>query len=159
MSETRPRQFETIFLAADHAGFALKEAVKNWLTNENFIVIDAGAEALDPEDDFTDYVVPAVEAMVKDPIAGAVVFGGSGQGEAMAANRIEGARAIVYYGGDTTIVSLGREHNAANVLALGARFVTPDDAKWIIWEWLHTAPSADEKYTRRNAALDTYTFS
>jgi ribose 5-phosphate isomerase B len=156
MSEERPRQFATLYLASDHAGFAYKEAVKEWLSAENFLVIDAGAEAFDGEDDFPDFVIPAVGAMVGDRggEAGAIVFGGSGQGEAMAANRVKGARAVLYYGGNKTIPALGREHNAANVLSIGARFVTLDETKEAIWNWLHTEPLHDPKYARRNEKLD-----
>jgi len=155
MAETRPRQFETIYLAADHAGFLLKETLKEWLTGEGFIVIDGGAESFDGEDDFPDYVIPTTLAMTDVDGSAAIVCGGSGQGEAMAANRIKGARAVVYYGGDRRIITLSREHNHANVLALGSRFVSTDDAKWAVWEWLHTAPLNYLKYQRRNDLLDT----
>ena len=148
------RQFSLIYLAADHAGFALKNEVAAWLSGEGFVVIDGGAEVFDGEDDFTDYVIPAVRAMVADTDAAAIVFGGSGQGEAMAANRVPGARAAVYYGHAKEIPALCRQHNDANVLSIGARFVTPDDAKWAIWEWLHTPALQDAKYARRNQALD-----
>ncbi len=152
---TRPRQFDVIYLAADHAGFELKNSVKDWLTTEGFVVIDGGAEVYDAEDDFPDYIVPAVRAMAADERAAAIVFGGSGQGEAMAANRVKGVRAAVYYGGDKTLPILSREHNDANVLSLGARFVSPDDAKWVIWEWLHSPARTEEKYQRRNRKLDS----
>ncbi len=156
MDTPRIRQFSTIYLASDHAGFALKEEVKIWLEKENFLVIDGGAETFEGEDDFPDYVMPVVAAMLDDREgeAAAIVFGGSGQGEAMAANRYPGARAIVYYGGERRIPSLGREHNHANVLSIGARFVTSDEAKWVIWEWLHTEGLHEEKYQRRNEKLD-----
>jgi ribose 5-phosphate isomerase B len=156
MGNTPNRQFSTVYLASDHAGFVLKEAVKAWLLAENFVVIDGGAESFDGEDDFPDFVIPTVRAMVDDPQsdAAAIIFGGSGQGEAMAANRIRGARAVVYYGGERGIPALGRQHNHANVLSIGARFVSDDEAKWAIWEWLHTEPLHDPKYQRRNHALD-----
>ncbi len=151
----RPRQFDVIYLGSDHAGFELKNIVKDWLTSEGFVVVDGGAETFNTEDDFPDYIVPAVRAMIADERAAALVFGGSGQGEAMAANRIKGARAAVYYGGEKTIPILSREHNDANVLSLGARFINPDEAKWVIWEWLHTPALSEEKYQRRNRKLDS----
>ncbi len=151
----RPRQFDVIYLGTDHAGFELKNIVKDWLASEGFVVIDGGAEVFDGDDDFPDYIVPVVRAMVADEHAAALVFGGSGQGEAMAANRVKGARAAVYYGCDKSIPVLSREHNDANVLSLGARFVSPDDAKWVIWEWLHTPAMTEEKYHRRNRKLDS----
>ncbi|PIW97286.1 ribose-5-phosphate isomerase, partial [Candidatus Kaiserbacteria bacterium CG_4_8_14_3_um_filter_38_9] len=66
----------------------------------------------------------------------------------------KGVRATVYYGGDEAIIALSRQHNNANVLSIGARFVSVDNAKKVIWDWLHTAPNSDEKYHRRNRALD-----
>lgn len=155
MSEVRLRQFATIHLATDHAGLALKDSVRAWLIAENWPVIDHGAYQYLAEDDYPDFVLPAARAVAAS--AGgdaAIVFGGSGQGEAMAANRVKGVRAAVYYGAVPTLVSLSREHNDANVLALGARFVTEADAKQVIWEWLHTSAASDEKYARRNHKLD-----
>lgn len=156
MSEIRKRQIQVVYLATDHAGFALKEEIKAWLTTENFVVIDGGADSLDAEDDFSDYVTPVAVAVANEQRneVGAVIFGGSGQGEAMAANRIKGVRAAVYYGGNQTIPTLAREHNNSNVLSLGARFVTADEAKWAIWEWAHTTALEAEKYQRRNQKLD-----
>jgi ribose 5-phosphate isomerase B len=156
MPELRPRQFTTIYLATDHAGFELKETIKAWLVAEGFEVVDGGATTYNSEDDFTDFVIPTVRAMTNAGAnAGAVIFGGSGQGEAMAANRVPGARAVVYYGGNTAIPALGREHNNANTLSLGARFIDAAEAKWAVWEWLHTATLTDAKYERRNTKLDT----
>ena len=159
MSELRPRQFDHLYLATDHAGFALKEVVRTWLLGEDFAVTDVGAHQFDPDDDFVDYIQKAAQAVgvaeSSERIA-AIIFGGSGQGEAMAANRIPGVRAAVYYGLTSEIVPLSRVHNNANVLSLGARFVADDEAKAVVWEWLHTPTSTDEKYHRRNAKLDHF---
>jgi ribose 5-phosphate isomerase B len=156
MSEIRTKQFEVIYLATDHAGLALKEEIKQWLEAEQFIVVDGGAEVFDEEDDFPDFIRPVAEALAiqTDNRVGAIIFGGSGQGEAMAANRVRGVRAVVYYGGEKQIPALSRQHNDSNVLSIGARFVTSDEAKWAIWEWLHTEFLIDDKYTRRNKKLD-----
>lgn len=152
--ETRARQFTTIHLGTDHAGLALKDEVRTWLESESFLVVDHGAHSFDGEDDFPDFVVPAVRAIVGRSESAAIIFGGSGQGEAMAANRVAGIRAAVFYGGEEAIVPLSRQHNDANVLSLGARFVTPPDAKRIIWEWLHTAALSNVKYARRNQKIE-----
>jgi ribose 5-phosphate isomerase B len=145
----------TIHLATDHAGFLHKEAVKKWLEEEGFAVVDDGAHTVDPLDDFTDYVHISAAAVAKEPeLKRAIIFGGSGQGEAMAANRHKGVRATVYYGGDEKIVELSRQHNDANVLSIGARFVDIEKTKEIITLWLKGEASPDEKYTRRNRKLD-----
>ncbi len=145
----------TIHLATDHAGFAHKEAIKTWLLNEGFTVIDHGAAVYDENDDFPDYIVLAAKAVGHgEASVKGIIFGGSGQGEAMMANRIMGVRASVYYGGRTDIIRLSREHNDANVLSIGARFVSIDEAKAVIWEWLHTSALTDPKYHRRNQKIE-----
>lgn len=147
----------TIYLATDHAGLELKNLVRDWLIAENYEVKDCGAHVLDTNDDFPDFIQLAAEEVSRKPAdTKAVIFGGSGQGEAMQANRFKGVRAAVYYGGPDEIVSLSRQHNDSNVLSIGARFVTEDKAKEMIWSWLHTEASADEKYHRRNTKLDRF---
>lgn len=153
MSITSP---QTIYVASDHAGFEHKTAIVAWLESEQYTVIDVGAMHYDASDDFPDFVMQTAIAVAAAPAARVgIIFGGSGQGEAMAANRFSGVRATVYYGGDTSIIDLSREHNDANVLSIGARFVSINDSKHVIWQWLHHEASADEKYTRRNRKLDT----
>lgn len=149
------RQFATIHLATDHAGFEHKEVVRVWLEQEGFTVVDYGAFAYDGKDDFPIFMQTAGAAIVSSgPTNGGIIFGGSGQGEAMAINRLKGIRAGVYYGGNNELISLMRQHNNANVLSLGARFVSVDEAKTVIWQWLHTPFLGEEKYTRRNQQLD-----
>lgn len=145
----------TVHLAADHAGFEHKEEIKKWLETEGFVVVDHGATEFDPMDDFPDFIAQAAEAVADAPeTAKGIIFGGSGQGEAMAANRFKGVRAAVFYGGDERLVELSRQHNDTNVLSIGARFVDMDTTKRTIWTWLHATPLLDEKYTRRNRKLD-----
>ncbi len=153
-------QFHTVYLGTDHAGFTLKEAIKRWLATVPVSVIDCGAVVFDPEDDFPDYIIPAARGVQKGDVGvGAIIFGGSGQGEAMAANRLAGIRATVYYGGNNQIVSLGRQHNDANVLSIGARFVTEDEAVNAVTDWLSTPTLTAEKYTRRNQKIEHQTKS
>lgn len=148
----------TIHLATDHAGFAHKEAVKAWLSAEGFEVVDHGAFEEDATDDYPDYISKAArQVSVHHQTDRALIFGGSGQGEAMQANRFLDVRAAVYYGGEDTIVRLSREHNDANVLSIGARFVAIDEAKRVIWDWLHTDFNSAEKYARRNQKIDRNT--
>ena len=149
----------TIYFATDHAGFDLKNILRTYVESElGFEVVDCGAFELDALDDFPDYVVLAARAVAQHPEEHrAIILGGSGQGEAMCANRFRGVRAAVYYGGQPEIVTLSREHNAANVLALGARFLGDVEAKEAVRQWLTIEPLPDEKYTRRNTKLDTLT--
>jgi len=116
-----------IYLAADHAGYVLKEQVKENLLGRGFLVEDFGAQKLDEADDYPDFVAPCVEHYIKrtngDIGKGfAIVFGGSGTGEAIVANRVRRARAMVF-NGNMEVVRLAREHNDANILSIGARFV------------------------------------
>lgn len=148
-------QNRTIYLATDHAGFSHKEAVRDWLSEEGYTVIDCGATIYDEGDDFPDYISKASRAVSENPQTNvAIVFGGSGEGEAMVANRYKGVRATVYYGGDESIITLSREHNDANVLSIGARFVSIEQTKKVINNWLQTPHSPDPKYHRRNIKID-----
>jgi ribose 5-phosphate isomerase B len=156
MSESEHLKTLTIHLAADHAGFHHKEAVRDWLLAEGVACIDHGALILDEEDDFPDYIAPAVAAVADSPATTrGLIFGGSGQGEAMLANRYRGVRATVYYGGPDDIVMLSRSHNDANVLSIGARFVSVDEVKRLVWLWLTTECVLGDKYVRRNQKIDT----
>lgn len=140
-----------IHLATDHAGFAHKEAVKAYLlAQEGVEVVDHGATELVEGDDYPDYVLPCAQAVAADPDNSiGVIFGGSGQGEAMCANRVSGIRCAVYYGGPTDILTLSREHNAANMLSLSARLLTTDEAIQAVTLLLSTPFSNDERHVRR----------
>ncbi len=140
-----------IILATDHAGFQHKEFLKAYLQQEGlYEVVDMGAHTYEADDDYPDYIALAAEAVQKDPTGSrAVIFGGSGQGEAMLANQFPGVRAAVYYGGAHEIVALSREHNDANVLSIGARFVHEAEVPVVVALWLATELSADGKYQRR----------
>ena len=144
----------TIHVATDHAGLSHKELVKSELEELGYVVVDHGAVAYDELDDFPDYIAAAAKAVSGDAGSKGIIFGGSGQGEAMMANRYKGVRAAVFYGGEEDIVKLSREHNDANVLSIGARFVSLEDTKRIVIEWLQMDANTDEKYLRRNKKLD-----
>jgi ribose 5-phosphate isomerase B len=147
-----------IHLAADHAGFAHKTAVREWLTREGFTIVDHGACTYNPDDDFPDFIALAAAAVRRAPEqTRGIIFGGSGQGEAMIANRFPAVRATVYYGGPDEIITLSREHNDANVLSIGARFVGIDESKRVIWQWLHAPTGQDQKYHRRNQKIESIT--
>jgi ribose 5-phosphate isomerase B len=143
-----------IFLASDHAGFALKEALQVFLTEEGYDVEDLGPENLTPGDDYPDYCMPLGAKVAQNKGTFGIVIGGSGQGEAMAVNRVAGARATVFYGGNADVLAASREHNNANVLSLGARFISVEDAKHATLFWLTTEFSQDERHVRRINKLD-----
>ena len=125
-----------IYLATDHAGFDLKNYLKKYLASKGYDIEDCGAYEYDPLDDYPDFIKPASIKVVNDQGSKGIIIGGSGQGEAMAANRIKGVRAAVYYDGPKDIVKLSRSHNNANILSIGARFITPEKASEIIDLWL-----------------------
>lgn len=141
----------TIHFATDHAGFELKEVLVGFVRDAlGYDVYDHGSHAYDAQDDFPDFITEAAKAVADDPTnTKAIILGGSGQGEAMLANRYPYVRAAVYYGGAIEIVKLSREHNDANVLSLGARFLTEEEATQAVSLWLRTAVASEEKYQRR----------
>jgi len=128
-----------IYLGSDHAGFELKEEIQKYLVGLGYDVEDMGADSYDKDDDYPDFVIPAAQKVGEDPDNNrAIILGGSGQGEAIAANKVKGVKALLYYGGPLDIVKLSRQHNDANVLSLGARFMTADEAKEAVKVWLET---------------------
>ena len=128
---------KTIVLATDHAGFELKEYVKKFLIKKGYDIKDFGALEYDKLDDYPDFILPAAKYISEHKLIG-IIFGGSGQGEAMAANRISGIRAAVFYNGPDEIVELSRLHNNANILSIGARFVSNQEVEKVIELWLST---------------------
>ena len=128
---------KTIVLATDHAGFELKEHVKRFLIKKGYDIKDFGALEYDGLDDYPDFILPAAKYISEHKLIG-IIFGGSGQGEAMAANRVKGIRAAVFYNGPDEIVELSRLHNNANILSIGARFVSDQEVEKVIELWLST---------------------
>ena len=145
-----------IVLAADHAGFALKEAVKTFLIAEGYNTLDVGAHEIIEGDDYPVYMTAAAMKVAED-LSGAtkaIIFGGSGQGEAMVANRFPGVRAAVWYGGNEEVLEFTRKDNDTNMLSLGARFVDDKTACHVIELWLTTQFSGEERHKRRIAEID-----
>lgn len=143
-----------IALGADHAGFEMKEALKAFLHEEGHEIVDCGAKVCDNADDYPDFIAPAARAVSDGGVDRAIILGGSGQGEAMVANRFPRVRAAVFYGGTRDVLLLSREHNDANVLSLGARFLSVEEAKDIVSLWLVTPFSNDPRHVRRVKKLD-----
>lgn len=143
-----------LFLATDHAGFALKEYLKTQLQDAGYDVEDCGALVYDKGDDYPDFIKKAAVSVQSTPNSRAIILGHSGQGEAMVANRHRGVRAAVFYGGATDIITLSREHNDANILSLGAGFVTFEEAWNAVQTWLVTEFSTEERHARRISKID-----
>ena len=137
-----------IHLATDHAGLELKDKIKLYLINQGYIVIDHGAYEYDALDDYPDFIIPCAKAVADDIKSKGIILGGSGQGEAMAANRIKGIRAAVFYNGPDEIVQLSRQHNDANILSIGARFMTEKEIYRIIEIWFETGYEAGRHQKR-----------
>ena len=142
-----------IHLATDHAGLELKEKVKLYLSDLDYEVIDHGAYEYDALDDYPDFIFPCANAVSNDPKSKGIILGGSGQGEAMAANRVKGVRAAVFYNGPDKIIKLSRQHNNANILSLGARFMSEKKMYKIIEVWLSTDFESG-RHQRRIEKLD-----
>ncbi|HEX5774397.1 MAG TPA: RpiB/LacA/LacB family sugar-phosphate isomerase [Candidatus Paceibacterota bacterium] len=138
-----------VYLASDHAGFALKQALIPYIGTLGHAAEDMGAHEEVSGDDYPDYVLPCAERVAAEAGSFGIVIGGSGQGEAMAANRVRGARAAVFYGGNPEIPQLAREHNDANILSLGARFASEEEAKEAVRAFLATPFSGEERHARR----------
>lgn len=156
-----------VVLGTDHAGYQLKTYLKDKLEHEGYIVVDKGAYRLDEADDYPDFVVPAVKEVLKNPAeTKAIVIGGSGQGEAMVANRFAGIRAVVFNGQYKPLdgrhvpheIVISRQHNDANVLSLGARFLNEEEAWHAVLLWLQTPFSGDERHVRRINKIDSLKF-
>jgi len=137
-----------IYLGTDHAGFEYKEAIKKALLDDGYEVKDKGALKYDELDDYPDFILPAANAVAQDPNnSRGIVLGGSGQGEAIVANKVKGVRAAIGFSEFATIAS--RQHNDANVLSLGSRTMNKEEAVRLVRLWLKTPFSGDERHTRR----------
>ncbi|MCS5624697.1 MAG: RpiB/LacA/LacB family sugar-phosphate isomerase [Candidatus Marinimicrobia bacterium] len=142
-----------IHIATDHAGLDLKIVIRDYLIEKGHDVTDHGAHTYDALDDYPDFIFPCAKAVAADSESRGIILGGSGQGEAMAANRVKGVRAAVFYNGPDEIVKLSREHNNANILSLGARFMTENEIYDVIEMWLNE-PFEGGRHQRRIEKLD-----
>lgn len=154
-----------IYLATDHAGFQLKELVKEELLGQDYNVEDCGAVSFHKDDDYPDFVSVAAEKISAYPYDRAIIFGGNGQAEAFLANKYPQVKAVVFYGTKvpTTpvdvhnrvsedpyeMIRLVREHDNANVLSIGARFVTEEETLEAVRLFLTTTFPEDERHMRR----------
>lgn len=159
-----------IYIGSDHVGFEIKEKLKNYFNELGHEMVDMGALKYDAADDYPDFIRPVAEAVAKDKDSRGIILGGSGQGEAMCANRVPGVRAALFYGealpkeaidikGEKSvdsfeIIKLSRVHNDANVLSLGVRFLSLDEIKFAIELFLATKFEGEERHLRRIKKLD-----
>ena len=143
-----------VHVGSDHAGFELKTHIAERLREQDYDVVDHGPVEYDPVDDYPPYVLRAAQAVVNDPGSLGVVIGGSGNGEQMAANKVSGVRAALAWNDDTA--ALSREHNDANVVSLGARMHSLDEATRLVERFLTTAFTGDVRHARRITMLSRY---
>ena len=143
-----------IYIAADHAGFYLKKTLIQYLEIKGYEVEDCGAFEMDEADDYPEFCIACAQKVVDDTGSLGIVIGGSGNGEAIAANKVKGIRAVVYNSGPADIAKFAKAHNNANVLSLGARFITPDQAKKAISTWLETEFEGDRHQRRIDQISD-----
>jgi ribose 5-phosphate isomerase B len=147
-----------IHVATDHAGLEFSQTVRAHVTEAGHTVVDHGPAHYDPLDDYPSFCINAARAVARDQAAGSeslgIVFGGSGNGEQIAANKVQGIRAALVWSDGTA--ALAREHNDANVIAIGARQHTVDEALRFIDLFLSTPFSGDERHARRIAQLAEY---
>ena len=145
-----------IFLASDHAGFKLKEKIKVYLLKKEYSAEDLGAFSCKKNDDYPNFIIPCAKKVAKTKNSLGIIFGGSGQGEAIAANKVKGVRAVVYYHPNLKMIKLSKEHNDANVLSLGAKFLKEKEAIQSINLWLKTKFSEEKRHLRRLKKIEEY---
>jgi ribose 5-phosphate isomerase B len=147
-----------IHIATDHAGLEFSQDLQAHLREQGHEVIDHGPASYDPLDDYPSFCINAAQATVNDQAAGvdalALVFGGSGNGEQIAANKVEGARAALVW--NVSTAELAREHNNANVISIGARQHPVDDVKLFVDTFIATPFTGEERHARRIAQLAEY---
>ena len=143
-----------VYRGSDHAGFELKAQLVEHLRSLGHDPVDCGAHAYDAEDDYPPYVLLAATRTAADPGSAGIVLGGSGNGEAIAANKVRGVRCALAFSDDTA--RLAREHNDANVLSLGARMYDADSAQRFVEIFLSTAFTGESRHVRRIGMLTDY---
>jgi len=143
-----------VHLGTDHAAFEQKNAIAAALTQRGYEVVDHGATSYDAEDDYPTYIIPAAEATVAEPDSLGVVLGGSGNGEALAANKVRGARAAVVYSLETA--TLARQHNNANICSMGGRMQPIELLIECVVAFLETPFSNEARHVRRLQEVADY---
>ena len=160
-----------IALSTDHAGYEHLKVLKEFLTDSGHQCVNFGPTKYEPADDYPDFIRPAAEAVASGECEVGIIFGGSGQGEAMTANRVKGARCAVYYGparaaeaidvsGDVAedeyeILRLARQHNNSNMLSLAGRFLDNKAVELAVSIWLNTPFVGEERHVRRINKIDS----
>jgi ribose 5-phosphate isomerase B len=143
-----------VYLGSDHAGFELKSRLIEWLTQAGHEAVDCGPASYHDGDDYPPYVMRAASSAVADPASLGIVIGGSGNGEQIASNKIEGVRAALAWTEETA--RLARQHNNANVLSLGARMYPVEDAIGFAKTFIETAFSGEPRHARRLQEISEY---
>jgi ribose 5-phosphate isomerase B len=142
-----------IYIASDHGGFSLKKELIEYLKNLNYQVEDLGNSKLDPKDDYPDFMIPLAERVVKENALG-IIVGRSGNGEAIAANKVKGVRAVVCV--TEKMAKKAKEDNNANILSLGADYLNKDLAQKVTKVFLETRFSEEERHARRIGKITSY---
>ena len=143
-----------VHIGGDHAAYELQRDLVTWLTEQGHDVVDHGPLDLDPQDDYPVYVLRAARAVAEEQGSLGIVLGGSGNGEQMAANKVVGIRAALAYRPE--LARLAREHNDAQVVSLGARMHSTDEAREIVATFLATDFSGDARHQRRIDMVSAY---
>ena len=143
-----------VHLATDHAGLEFKDELTKHLQHRGFEVVDHGAYEYDAEDDYPGFCIAAAQAVAAEPGSLGVVFGGSGNGEQIAANKVKGVRAALAW--SIATAQLAKEHNNANVVSIGGRLHSIEDCKAIIDAFIETPFSNDERHVRRINKIAKY---
>ncbi|WP_433889360.1 ribose-5-phosphate isomerase [Streptomyces sp. CA-111067] len=143
-----------VYLGSDHAGFELKNHLVEWLTVHGYQPVDCGPHIYDAVDDYPPFCLRAAERTAADPGSLGIVIGGSGNGEQIAANKVKGVRAALAWSDETA--ELAREHNDANVLSIGGRMHSQDEATTFVEIFLRTEYSHQERHQRRIDMLTAY---
>jgi ribose 5-phosphate isomerase B len=149
-----------IAISTDHAGYEAARHLQEFLTAAGHECVYFGPSGQDPADDYPDFIKPAAKAVADGECESGIIFGGSGQGEAMVANRFRGVRCGIYYGSDGTgdgyeVLRLNKQHNDANMLSLAARFLDQSEIEQAVNVWLETPFSKEDRHVRRINKIDS----
>lgn len=143
-----------VHISTDHAAFECKNYLVERLGETGHDVVDHGADDYDAQDDYPTFIIPCAEAVAAEPGSLGIVLGGSGNGEQIAANKVKGIRAVLATSPE--LARLGREHNSANIVAIGGRNQSLEESWAIAREFLETPFSGDERHQRRIDAITAY---